>query len=352
MSDPPAMGAFEHPWLGGLFGDREIARILSAEAEMQRMLRIEAAWARALGQSGGANPDAAERVACHIESAALVPADFRDGMARDGVPVPALVSRLREDAAVKDRDLVHTGLTSQDVVDTALMLALTEILPCFDARLDRLETGFRDLAKRQGSRKLMAITRMQPALPIPVQAQIESWSLPVSEERAALRALAPKLSVIQWGGPVGLRSGTPDRGRAFADALGLTDPGRAWHSDRGRITALGGGLSGLTGALGKFGQDVALLALTGAVKLAGGGASSSMPHKVNPVAAELLVTLASFNATSLAGLHQARVHEGQRSGSAWALEWLHLPGMLMATGRSLTAAQGLLDQIELIGDAP
>ena len=107
----------------------------------------------------------------------------------------------------------------------------------------------------------------------------------------------------------------------------------------------------ITGGLGKIGQDVALMALRGEddIRMSGGGGSSAMPHKQNPLSAERLVTLARFNATLISGLHQSLVHEQERSGAAWTLEWLLLPQMCQATGASLTASLGLFGSIERIG---
>ena len=83
--------------------------------------------------------------------------------------------------------------------------------------------------------------------------------------------------------------------------------------------------------------------------LEAGGGSSAMPHKSNPILAELLVTLARFNATQAAGLHHSLVHEQERSGAAWMLEWMILPSMSLATGRALTAATSLINSISDIG---
>ena len=103
-------------------------------------------------------------------------------------------------------------------------------------------------------------------------------------------------------------------------------------------------LSLLTGSLGKMGQDIALAAQSevGEIRLSAGGGSSAMPHKVNPVGAEVLVALARFNATLVAGMHQSLVHENERSGAAWTLEWMLLPQMAVAAGAALKTAASLL----------
>ena len=135
----------------------------------------------------------------------------------------------------------------------------------------------------------------------------------------------------------------------LAERLGLGDPGGCWHTDRGRIADLAGWLSKVSGSLGKMGQDVALMAQNeiGEATVSGGGRSSAMAHKRNPVRAELLITLARYNAVELGAVHQALVHEGERSGSAWALEWLALPVMIATTGAALVNAGALLDGLKL-----
>ena len=122
----------------------------------------------------------------------------------------------------------------------------------------------------------------------------------------------------------------------------------SWHSGRDPIVAFGSLLSLISGSLGKIGADVALLAQNevGAITLAGGGGSSAMAHKSNPVKAEVLVSLARFNAGLAGALHQALVHENERSGAAWTLEWLVLPQMLAATGAGLRLAREMLGQME------
>ena len=146
----------------------------------------------------------------------------------------------------------------------------------------------------------------------------------------------------------------PAVARRVADKLDLGLPERSWHSQRDGIGELADWLALVTGSLGKIGQDVALMAQTRSTKsaLSGGGASSAMPHKQNPVKAEVLVTLARYNAALLGGMHRRMVHEQERSGAAWTLEWLVLPQMLMATGAASGSRLELWDRSTGDGGEP
>jgi 3-carboxy-cis,cis-muconate cycloisomerase len=191
---------------------------------------------------------------------------------------------------------------------------------------------------------------MQQALPFTAGDKIDTWLQPLERHREALDNLAPRLLVIQLGGPIGTRGELKGHGDAVADAMAeILGLGFApsWHSQRDRIGEFAAFLSLVSGTLGKIGQDVALMAQNevGEARLASGGGSSAMPHKSNPVLAEVLVTLARFNAGLLGTLHQALVHEHERSGAAWSLEWLVLPQMAIATAAGLGKAQLLLERM-------
>lgn len=346
---------FSHPWLGGLFADDEVAAPLSPEAQLAQMLRVEAAYSRALGTAGVVDARLAEQAAAAIETAEIDMGSLRTGMARDGVVVPALVVQLKAQADAALHPAIHLGLTSQDVTDTALVLALKELLPLFDTRLAALDTALSALIEAQGTQPLMARTRMQAALPITVTDRVETWRGPLNDHRARLAEMTPRLLRLQFGGAVGVRHGLGGKGdaiaAALAEALGLGNPPKAWHAMRDRLGELAGWLSLVTATLGKMGQDIALMAQQGIdeIKLSGGGGSSALAHKQNPVRAEILVALARYNATLLPGMHHALVHEQERSGAAWTLEWLVLPNMLMTTGRALNVAHNTVAAIERIG---
>lgn len=343
---------FDHPWLGGLFGDAEMAAIWSPRRQVAHMLAFEAAWSRANAAEGLFDAAEAEQAAAAIERAQIDFGDIADGTSRDGVPVPALVRQL---ARLAPADAVHKGATSQDVVDTALALTLRDSSDLIAARLAALEAALLALEERFGDAPLMGRTRMQAAAPITVRDRIQPWRLPLRGHMERLDALRARVERVQIGGACGDRAALGDKAQAIADdvaaRLGLASTGRAWHAMREGVADYASFLSLVTGTLGKMGQDICLMAQQGIdeIALSGGGGSSAMPHKQNPVSAELLVTLARFNATQVSAMHHAMIHEQERSGAAWSLEWMVLPQMLMATGRALTAAIDISRRITRIG---
>ncbi|MEO1537237.1 MAG: 3-carboxy-cis,cis-muconate cycloisomerase [Pseudomonadota bacterium] len=344
---------FDHPWLGALFGDPDISALWSAEAQLAHYRAFEAALAESLGVVGRVEAEHARTAAEVARSSKIDLAHLAEGTAQDGLPIPAFIRALR-DVAGEAAPAIHTGATSQDVLDTALALTLRAVSDVLLDGLGGLNDALAELIAQHGRRALMGRTRMQAALPITVADRVETWRQPLHAHIDAVIALRPRVEQLQLGGAVGTRAafeGDADRIAAHvAQSLGLA-LGPVWHTDRSGIVDYASRLSLVTGTLGKIGQDIALMAQQGVgdVALTSGGGSSAMPHKSNPIRAELLVTLARFNATQVAGMHHAMIHEQERSGAAWALEWMILPQMTSATARALAAATELARQVERIG---
>lgn len=348
---------FESPLLGELLGDETVARLLSPQIELEQVRAFEIALARALGEEEVIPSATAGAI---VERLTMFEPDIgavRRATARDGVIGVELIRQMRQWVGAPSDRYVHFGATSQDIVDTALVMRLKPVLAELGSRLDHLVELLQSLALTHGTRLLMGRTRMRDAVPITVADKIRTWRAPLLRHAARLDELMPRLLVLQFGGAVGTLDKLGDRGPAVAARvaadLGLRTAA-AWHSQRDNIVELADWLSLLSGSLGKIGADIALMGQDsiGEIVLAGGGSSSAMPHKDNPVGAEVLVALARFNATLVGGMHGALVHEQERSGAAWTLEWMILPQMVLAAAASLRTASTLLHRITSIGKEP
>lgn len=343
---------FDHPYMGGLFADGATSAEWSADAQLSRLIAFERALTDALIAVGDVSEQDGAVALAALDAFTPDMNGLREGVAKDGLVVPALVRQMRDTCSAPKA--IHTGSTSQDLLDTVLVQTLEAIRDLHSRRLDEVIAAIRALEDRYGGARLMGRTRMQAALPIAAAHRLSTWRAPLERLLREGDALAHHLAVLQFGGPVGDRSTfsahADEIAAHMAATLGLRDDG-CWHTDRGLIARFGNWQSMITGALGKIGADLCLMAQQGVdeVKIAGGGASSAMAHKANPILAELLVTLARYNAAQTAALNTSLVHEQERSGAMWALEWMVLPLMTVAAGRALSAAVDVLHQVERIG---
>jgi 3-carboxy-cis,cis-muconate cycloisomerase len=345
-----AISPFDSALLGALFGDAEAAEHFTDTAEVAAMIAVERALARAEGTLGVIPAEAAATISDGLAAFALDPAALAEGTLSAGVPVPALVAALRRPLAPEAAQWLHWGATSQDIVDTALALRLKPVLALLDARVAALADTLAQAARRWRALPLAGRTRSQVAAPITFGLRVARWRQPLPASRADLARLAPRLARVQLGGAVGSNSAIAPHGPAVAAALAREldlDGSPAWHTDRSALGALAGWCASLTGALGKMAGDLVLMGRSesGEARAGAGGGSSTMPQKSNPVAAETIGALARLTACLTAPVHLAALHAEERDGTAWALEWLTLPQIVVATAAALRHAQALADTL-------
>lgn len=340
-----------------LLSDEEIAPLFSDAAAIARMQAFEAALARVEGRLGIIPAEAAAAIDGALAKIILSPEALTEGTANAGVPVPALVAALRAEMAPEAGQYLHWGATSQDVTDTALVLALRDALEILERRLEETIEKLALLAEQHRGAVMAARTRSQQALPTTFGLKVANWLAPLQRHRARLRELRPRLLTLQFGGAVGTLSALGARGtevmEALAAELDLACPDIPWHVQRDGLAEFAGWLSLVTGSLGKMGQDIVLLSQSevGEVREAAPGSarggSSTMPQKANPVSGEALVTLAGLNANLVPALHQALLQEQERGGAAWQLEWMTLPQMVVGTGAALRHAVFLAENLQV-----
>lgn len=352
-------------------GDERAGELMSQATLLDAMVQVENAWLDALVVSGLA-PALSDS-----DLTGLVTSDDVDELARlaeaTGNPVPALVAMLRARTGIDSATWLHRGLTSQDVLDTALMLTLRAVL---DRLLDELRSqviALSILAERHASTPMVGRTLTQHAVPTTFGAVAAGWLdgiLDAADLVVDARALLP----VQLGGAVGTLAASSElaslRGlddapfvaaelvTITAEALGLREL-RPWHTSRGPVTRTADALVSSTDAWGHVATDVATLSRTEIAELAepeaeGRGGSSTMPHKHNPILS-VLVRRAAVAAPALAStLHLASATAGdQRPDGAWHAEWstLHTLGRrtVVAASQTTELLQGLHVDAERMG---
>lgn len=338
--------------LGPLFGDAETARLFSDSAQLRAMLLVEGALARVQGELGLIPAEAAAFIDRASREVQIDPAALGAETARNGVPVPALLTAFRKAAeAPEPMQYLHWGATSQDIMDSAQALILRRVLDLWDARLTTLLAALSTLADRHADLPMAGRTYGQNATPTSFGAVVAAWGWPLIDWRRSLADLRPGLLQVSLSGAAGTLSAMgpsgPDVRAGLAKALGLNDPGHSWHTDRSGLARLAGWVAGLAAGLGKIGEDLLLLTQSGLaeVSLGTGGGSSTMPQKQNPVGPSAMVALSRHVVGLAPLLTGAGQHRQQRDGAAWFTEWLVLPQLCQSLSRLLGLAVQMADQI-------
>ncbi|MTI18856.1 3-carboxy-cis,cis-muconate cycloisomerase [Rhodobacteraceae bacterium RKSG542] len=335
-----------------LLDDKEVADAFGEAATLKHYIAFEVALAYALEKAGLAETGAGLAVDQLAGTFQPDVAVIAQKTSEDGVTIPEFVRQFRAHVGETYAKAIHTGATSQDVMDTATVLSLKETAGILSGRIDQLNAALRSLCEQASGVEIMGRTRMQAALPIPLTARIDVWQRSIAAITQTLDEVTTSLPV-QLGGAVGTRHAFGDKGQEITDEiagrLGLVSSSSCWHAQRDILVRYADVLSRLTGSLAKLGQDVALMVQQGVDELTirSGGSSSAMPHKRNPVKAEVLVSLGRYNAIHLSGMHQAVIHEQERSGAAWTLEWMILPSMCMAAGKALSLSVELVKSLDV-----
>ena len=324
----------------GTFARGGAAAAVSDAAWIRALLDVEAALARAAARLGLVSETAAATVgrAC-ADPARLDLATVVARSADAGNPVPPLVRALQDAVGEDAARAVHVGATSQDILDTALVVLARNAIAAIDADLAAAAEAAARLAAEHRDDVVMGRTLMQQALPTTFGLKAAGWLAGLDGARLRLAEVVASLPV-QYGGAVGTLAAGSGSGVALRSALAaeleLADSAVSWHTVRLPIADLAGALGASAGVLATVALDVVLLAQSevGEVREggAGRGGSSAMPHKSNPVAAISARACARRAPGLVATLFAAMEHEHERSAGAWHTEWPTLTDLLTSVG--------------------
>jgi 3-carboxy-cis,cis-muconate cycloisomerase len=317
-----------------------VEEVFGDVARVQALLDFEAALARAEARAGVIDRPTAETIAGKCGARFFDPGALADEAARAGNVVIPLVERLRALVAAEDpaaATWVHWGATSQDAIDTSLVLLERGALDRIDQELKRLAAVLADLAERHRGTVLAGRTLLQQAVPITFGLKAAGWLDAVGRHRDRLGELRPRALVLQFGGAAGSLGALGERGLAVAEALAaelqLPLPDVPWHAHRDRLAEVGAWAAIGTGLLGKIARDLSLLGQTEIGEVAepveaGRGASSTMPHKRNPVGAATALAAALRTPGLLATMMSDLVQEGERGLGGLTAEGETLPELI------------------------
>lgn len=326
------------PLLDPLFTTDAAADALSPSARLQGMLEFEAALARAEAAVGviPAHAVPAIAAACRADLYDLDALGAEAALAGNtAIPMVRHLTRSVQAADEEASRYVHWGATSQDAMDSGLMLQLRRFLDGLGADLAALADGLADLADRHRATPMVARTWLQHALPTTFGLKAAGWLDALGRDRQRIAAARGCLA-LQFGGAAGTLAALGDAGPAVAEALSkeldLPLPALPWHASRDRITELASTLGILAGTLGTLGRDISLMMQMEVAEAfepagPGRGGSSTMPHKRNPVSCAVLLSCAIRAPALVGGLLAAQVQEHERGLGGWHAEWQALPDL-------------------------
>ncbi|MGH3383674.1 MAG: 3-carboxy-cis,cis-muconate cycloisomerase [Nocardioidaceae bacterium] len=342
--------------LEALDGADDVDRETGDAALLRAMLDVEAALARALARAGLAPAEAAEAIEATCTEL-VVDARQLGRRSRDaGNPVIPLVDDLGAAVPESARGWVHRGATSQDILDTALMLVAHRALGPLLGSLAQAADQAARLAEEHRGTPAIARTLGQPALPTTFGRRAAGWCAGLDSAQRRLDTVRDRELAVQFGGATGTLAALDGAGlevaRLLADQLGLVDPEVPWHTERSRVHALAGGLATATAATAKVATDVVLGSAAEVGELAEGGkaglgGSSAMPHKRNPMASVLVVAAARRTPGLLATVLTAGVHEHERATGSWHAEWQPLRDLVRLTGGAAARTATLLTDLRV-----
>lgn len=315
------------------------------------MLRAEAALARSQARLGLAPPGLADAIE-GIAADDLDMGELGAGTALAGVPAIPFVKAVQARLPAALEPGFHKGSTTQDIVDTALVLQMRDGLDLVAAELDAILGALAALAKAHRVTPCVGRSYGQQAQPISFGFKVAVWAAGIAEVAAALPDLRARALRASLGGPAGTLSGLGEHGPevadAFADELGLARSPVAWHTRRAGIAEAGFWLASLIGAMAKMASDVAHLASTEVGEVAephvpGRGGSSAMPHKRNPVSCTVILAAAAAAPGHVTTLLNAMPAQHERPAGLWHAEWHALPGLFGLASGTLAEARRLAE---------
>jgi 3-carboxy-cis,cis-muconate cycloisomerase len=347
MDSAPATTVLDSVLFRDAFGTPRMREVFSDRALIGRYVEVEIALAKAEAKCGVIPVEAADIIAKQANGSTLDLDVLREETDNVGYPILPLVHQLARQCGEAGR-YVHWGATTQDIMDTAVVLQLREALGLIDQDISALRQILADLSQRHRDTPMAGRTHLQQALPVTFGYKTSIWLAMFDRHAERLQQLKPRVLVGQFAGAAGTLASLGDKGfevqRAFCEELGLGIPSSTWHVARDGFAEAINFLALVTGSLGKIATDIMIMASTEFAEVyepfvKGRGASSTMPQKRNPISSELMLAAAKAVRQHAGLMLDATIQDFERATGPWHAEWIAIPESFVLTAGALHQAK-------------
>ncbi|MEL6171891.1 MAG: adenylosuccinate lyase family protein [Pseudomonadota bacterium] len=323
--------------------------IFSEHATYGRYLDVEVALAKVQGALGVIPKEAADAIQASLTVEALDFDRLRTDFNAVGFPIVGLNRQMTEIVPDGFGQYTHWGTTTQDIMDTGLVLALREVMDTLDTLLAKSIEGFAELAEMHKATLISGRSQLQHAVPVTFGYKVAGWALALERNRIKLQDMRDEVLLVQFGGAVGtlvaLHPNGPQIRAGLAEALGLIDPGQCWHTYRDGIAGFVSALGVLCGSFEKIAIDIAYMAQTevGEVTeptMKGRGTSTAMPNKRNPVLSQQIIVAARAVRGAVPMMLEVMAQDHERGTGIWQTEWDLVPDVC---SQAVKAAENIRD---------
>ena len=343
-------------YFGSTFGDPAVQRIFTDEGRFSGWLRVEAALARAQARLGLIPEEAGQAITNAAKEENLDTKKMAEEYQKVGFPILPLVHEMARCCDKESARWIHWGATTQDIVDTGLVLQMKDAFSIIGSQLDSLISAVSSLSEEHRLTVMAGRTFQQQAAPITFGFKTAVWLDELLRHRERLPDIKKRALVCQFGGAVGTLATLGDRGldvlKELSQELGLEEPAISWHTSRDGWAEAIFWISMMGATLAKIATEVATLMRTEVDEVRepyvpGKGGSSTMPQKRNPVACPIIMSIGNKLRESVNSQLTAMVQEHERSVSAMPLEWLAIPEAFVLLSGSLQHAIPMLEGLQV-----
>ncbi len=341
-----------------LFSTPEMTRVFSPEQQLRAMMRFELALTCALEKHGLAEAGSGSAVESLVDAGFVDLNSLQREAKRAGniaIPFVRQLTAAVEARSERSSRAIHLGATSQDLLDTALVLEMRDGIGLLNESIDRLDRALAKQVRAHRDTAMAGRTWLQPGPPTTLGLKLAGALAALRRHRERIRAAAQRVLVLQFGGAVGTLAALGASGgyvsAELAHSLELREPELPWHTQRDRLTEIVQVFAGLTGSLAKLARDIALLMQAEVSEASEGhgderGGSSTMPHKHNPVACAAVIAVHARMPGLAATMLHAMPQEHERGLGLWQAEWETVPEVFRLTAAALASSIEIAETLQ------